>query len=193
MAVLKRTIRLRQILTRLLKAKTRMRNRNGVKRSGQSLHRPLPALEQDTSVVSSFKILKEVITPEQAKSFVVGYCKFTDPVISDLVEMVRAEYPDISAGNAAYVRVEDRLEGHPWHRDTGSTGHMSWCYVSARMLLSPEGTFNGGGFYFRDDPETPHYGYRDLMMYSSADTEHMVGSHSGERKVLLMFFEKSPT
>ncbi len=193
MAVLKRTIRLRQTLMRLLKAKTRVRNRHGVKRSGQSLHRQPLEPERDTLAANSFKVFKNVITPEQARKFVVGYCKFTDPVISDLVEMVRAEYPDISAGNAAYVRVEDRLEGHPWHRDTGNNGHMSWCYVSARILLSPEGTFNGGGFYFRDDPETAHYGYLDLMMYTSQENEHMVGSHSGERKVLLMFFEKSPT
>lgn len=163
------------------------------KRNVKSLHRRQLEPAREGWVENSFKIFPQAITPEQANNFVVGYCKFTDPVIADLVELVRGEYSDISTGNAAYVRVEDRLEGHPWHIDVGNNGHMSWCHVSARMLLSPEATFSGGGFYFRDQPEKPYFNYLDLMVYTSATNEHMVASHSGSRKVLLMFFEKSPT
>ena len=140
---------------------------------------------------NSYKVFPAAITPSQASRFSLGYCKFTDPVISDLVELVKTEYPDVTTLKPSYCRVEDRVEGHPWHRDTGSTGHMRWCYVSARLLLSDPGWFKGGGCYFRDDPKTPHDGYCDLMVYTAADHEHMVCSHSGTREVLLMFFAKA--
>jgi hypothetical protein len=89
----------------------------------------------------------------------------------------------------SYVRVEQKPGGHPWHLDTGTKNHMSWCKYTARVLLTPEDSFEGGGFYFRDDPNNALFGYRDLILFDQIPpNEHFVASHSGDRRVLLMFF-----
>jgi hypothetical protein len=121
----------------------------------------------------------------------VEYKLFGHPVIHRLVEQVREVYPDISTGDPSYCRVERKSDGHPWHIDTGNKGHMAWCRVSARVLLTdPARAFTGGGFYFREDPDNPIFGYRELQFFR-ADRAHSVASHKGDRRVLLMFFGES--
>ena len=133
--------------------------------------------------------IKNAITIDEAEALRSKsmYLSFEDPRLHNILGMVHGVC-DASTDDPAYVRVETKPEGHPWHRDTGSAGHMSWCRYSARLLLNPESDFTGGGFYFRDEPHTPVYGYRDLWVYDSApENEHYVASHKGHRSVLLMF------
>lgn len=65
---------------------------------------------------------------------------------------------------------------------------MTWCGYSASVLLTKK--FDGGGFYFKDKPDTPVFHYCDCLLYSSGkENEHCVASNSGGRKVLIMFFQ----
>jgi hypothetical protein len=134
-------------------------------------------------------VVSNAITVDEAADLAatVQYKNFSHRVIDRLVGHIREVYSDVSTGDPAYCRVEQKSIGHPWHIDTGNKGHMAWCRVSARVLLSdPARDFTGGGFYFRDDPDTPIFGYRDLQFFR-ADRAHSVASHNGDRRVLLMF------
>ena len=118
----------------------------------------------------------------------LGYLSYGDIRLTKILPLVR-DTCDASTNDPAYVRVECKKEGHPWHTDAGNTGHMSWCRYSARILLSPEEDFTGGEFYFKDAPNTPIYDYRGLWIYDSLpENTHSITSHKGQRNVLLMFF-----
>lgn len=118
----------------------------------------------------------------------VEYKEFDDPIIRRLVAVLRETYPKLSTEFPSYCRVEHKLEGHPWHVDTGTSNHMMWARVTARVLLTkPEVDFTGGGFFFADAPHDALFGYGELMHFRS-DVEHCVARHKGNRRVLLMFF-----
>jgi hypothetical protein len=131
--------------------------------------------------------IEDVITEEVAKSLrsKTGRLRWDDWRLEEPLAWMRSFFP-IKIGESAYVVVERRNAGHKWHVDTGDAGHMPWCRYTAGVGLSPADMFSGGGFYFRDSG--PLYHYRDMIAYT-ADQEHMVESHTGERFVLLMFFE----
>jgi len=134
--------------------------------------------------------IEGVLTPSQAKDLreYIGYRDFAEPLIAPLVSLLRERIPIITEP-PAYCRVERRPEGHPWHHDTGPRGHMGWCRFTAGCVLTPQEMYTGGGFYFRDDPETASHHYCDLVFYDDAvENEHTVASHRGDRRVLLMFF-----
>ncbi len=119
------------------------------------------------------------------------YLSFEDPRLCNVLDLVRSAC-DASTDGSSYVRVECQKDGHPWHTDTGNTGHMSWCGYSARLLLDPESSFTGGGFYFKDEPDNAIFGYRQLWIYDPVpENTHFVASHKGQRRVLLMFLEKA--
>jgi hypothetical protein len=133
----------------------------------------------------------KVLTAKQAASLAtdVGYLDFTDRRLGGLITRVRSIFPDASIDAPAYARIEQRRQGHPWHFDTGTKGHMPWVRYTAGVLLVPADTFSGGGFYFRDAPDEPIFPYLDLNTWDGApENEHCVASNSGERIVLLMFF-----
>ena len=118
----------------------------------------------------------------------VGYREFSEPLISGLIDLIVGAAP-VTLEDPSYCRVEARSEGHPWHRDTGTKGHMSWCRLSARILLTPPSSFTGGGLYFRDRQEEPLFHYGDLLIYDDdPSNEHCVARSRGDRRVLIMFF-----
>tara|TARA_X000001382_G_scaffold83599_1_gene59151 strand:+ start:1144 stop:1563 length:420 start_codon:yes stop_codon:yes gene_type:complete len=134
--------------------------------------------------------IPNAITPNQAVSLrsKIEYLSFEDPRLSKILTLVQNSC-NASIDSPAYVRVECKKEGHPWHTDVGNTGHMSWCRYSARVLLNPQKHFTGGEFYFKDEPNTPIYGYRQLWVYDHiSENTHFIASHKGQRSVLLMFF-----
>ena len=117
-----------------------------------------------------------------------NYVSFKDSRLSGILKVVRSTC-NASTSSPAYARVECKKEGHPWHTDVGNMGHMSWCRFSARVLLTPEDKFTGGQFYFKDAPDAPIYGYKQLWIYDPLpENDHFVASHKGQRSVLLMFF-----
>ena len=116
----------------------------------------------------------------------VGYLDFGDPRLGGVLDLLRGVAP-IDTADPAYVRIEQRPQGHPWHFDTGTKGHMGWCRFTAGSLLVPPDRFDGGGFYFRD--RGPVFHHLDLLAWDSdEENEHCVTSNSGARVVLLMFF-----
>lgn len=119
----------------------------------------------------------------------VGYINFAHPLVSGLVDRV-LDITSVSTADPSYARIEARPEGHPWHVDTGSKGHMGWCCLSAGVLLTPPESFTGGGLYFRDDPDTAVYHYLDLVLYDDdPGNEHCVTRSRGDRRALIMFFQ----
>ena len=118
----------------------------------------------------------------------VGYLELTDPRLVGILANIASCWP-ISLEKPSYVRVEHKLEGHPWHTDKGTKGHMDWCQYSAGVLLTPITEFTGGGFYFRDTPDEPLFPYCDLITWDSApENAHSVAKHRGDRRALIMFF-----
>ncbi len=131
-------------------------------------------------------IVHDLLSPEELKAFpkVVGPRDYASPEISKIVKVVR-EYSRISTAYPAYCVVEKSPNGHGWHTDQGNNGHMKWCTHTATMLLSNPTDFEGGEFYFYEDYPIKQAG--DLLIYSS-DVKHRVNPHTGDRRVLLMFF-----
>lgn len=119
----------------------------------------------------------------------VGYLEFSDPRLAGVVARIEGFWP-VSVEAPSYVRVEQKLDGHPWHTDKGANGHMGWCLYSAGVLLTkPDVDFTGGGFYFQDDPDMPLHPYCDLITWDgSSDNAHSVAKHRGNRRSLIMFF-----
>ncbi len=134
--------------------------------------------------------VNEVLTPVECALLAdtVGYLEFTDP---RLVKVLAAVWSvtEVDLREPSYVRVEARPGGHPWHMDTGSSAHMSWCRYGARILLDPDDSFSGGGFYFRDRPSDAIFGHGGLLIYSNDEpaNEHLVTRSRGARRVLLLF------
>jgi hypothetical protein len=119
----------------------------------------------------------------------IEYRTFEEPLIARLVDVLRTKI-DIDLGSPSYVRVEARIEGHPWHTDLGNKtgGTRGWNKFSASVLLTPPEQFTGGGVYFRDQPDTPIHNYCDLW-YWDHNEEHCAPRHHGDRRMLLMFFQ----
>tara|TARA_Y100000766_G_scaffold220060_1_gene192037 strand:- start:17180 stop:17671 length:492 start_codon:yes stop_codon:yes gene_type:complete len=99
----------------------------------------------------------------------------------------------------SYFRLESSTEGsvrtHPWHVDTGSKNHMSWCKYGISILLSEPTTFKGAELEYRDGTIiTKEKHYLGLTMHSS-DVEHRLRwgiessdkKREGERRTLLFF------
>jgi len=136
------------------------------------------------------EFLPNVLTAKEAETLagVLDYIDFNDVRISNIISSVRGLAP-IDLCENSYARVEKRAEGHLWHNDTGTKGHMEWCKYSASVLLVPPNRFTGGGFYFRDQPSDPVFHFCDLLVYSSGpENVHSVARNSGERVALIMFF-----
>jgi hypothetical protein len=133
-------------------------------------------------------IIPNVISVAEAKDLrsEVAYLQFTDRRVQGILKHIYNAC-DASIEAPAYCRVEEKKDGHPWHKDTGTgKGHMVWCRYSARILLNPREDFTGGGFYFRGNRDDPIFGFRNLVLYDHTK-EHFIASHKGQRRVLLMF------
>lgn len=117
----------------------------------------------------------------------VGKLRFGDRRILTPVSFIQSHI-FVSLEDPSYAKVERKSGGHDWHLDTGSANHMPWCAFSAQILLSRPYEFAGGGFYFQGD-DKPADSFCRLLIYDSVpENEHRVLPHSGDRRVLLMFF-----
>ena len=133
-------------------------------------------------------VVHDALSPEELRKFPrgTGPGDYAEPEISRLVGLVK-EYADVSTMYPAYCVVEQNPRGHDWHTDTGNNNHMTWCSHTATVLLSDPADFEGGEFFFYDDQPITKAG--DLLIYSS-DVKHKVNPHTGDRRVLLMFFKE---
>ena len=134
-------------------------------------------------------LIEGVFTPSEAADLAgeICYLEFSDPRLDGVLGHIGDLFP-ISLEKPSYYRVEHKPDGHPWHTDKGTKGHMMWCEYSASVLLTPPDTFTGGGLYFRDTPDLPLFPYCDLLVWDSAeDNTHKVARHKGDRRTLIMF------
>lgn len=125
----------------------------------------------------------------------MGYRDFADPIFAGVISKVLGASPFVSLAAPSYMRVEQRPDGCPWHRDIGTgkggSGHMTWCVWSGTLLLTPPDSFEGGGLFFRDAPDVAVHHYCDLVLSDDApENEHRVASNSGGRIALLMFLSE---
>ena len=100
------------------------------------------------------------LTAGEAESLsgTVGYIDLDDDRLAGLISSVRAVAAiDLSA--PSYARVEERVQGHPWHTDEGNKhgGTRGWCRWTAGILLTDPALFEGGGLSFRDLGPVFHY------------------------------------
>jgi len=84
----------------------------------------------------------------------------------------------------AYMCVERNPNGHEWHTDTGTMGHMQWCQVGVIVMLSKITQYTGGWIHY--DGFTVGLNQNELI-YHTSDVRHKVEPHSGDRRVLLFF------
>lgn len=109
----------------------------------------------------------------------------SNEVIDKIIETLSNDFK-FTIKDKSYWAIEQKSEGHQWHKDTGSNNHMLWCEVGCTMLL--DGEFEGGETLYRKDGverviERSSY---ELLAHTS-DEEHMVKPSDGNRKVLLIF------
>ena len=153
-------------------------------------------------------LIPNIITPETAQKLSStapnrSITIWDRPEVNAVAEKLFSKIPETPVlGKPSYWRVESNWDmGHKWHRDGCKEengkfipNHMAWCGYSASLLLTDPTTFSGGTFKFDDPPEEHREDhYLSAVFYSSgAQNEpqlHMVEPYSGNRTVLLMFFQ----
>ena len=132
------------------------------------------------------------------------HTNFNRPIIKEVAEKYNKKIGGLVLGPPSYWRVERKRQGHNWHFDGCKKvdgqfidNHMSWCDYGTSILLSPPNEFEGGELEYKNEKgeiitvdKKSHYlsGY----IYTgngNAPLEHRVTGHTGNRKVLLMFFK----
>lgn len=92
---------------------------------------------------------------------------------------------DFSFLPPSYFRIEERAEGHPWHKDTGNEDHMLWCDWGCSLLLKDGTEEEVGRLHYMDG--TVVHNYLGLAIHSS-DEVHRVSRNKG-RLVFLAFLQ----
>ena len=100
-------------------------------------------------------LIPNVVDNKTAKTISLynGRIELFDPLIHPLVRLVQKHHR-VSTAHPSYATVEQKPEGHGWHTDTGNSGHMQWCVLTASVLLTPPSSFSGGEFFYRDEKQS---------------------------------------
>lgn len=109
-----------------------------------------------------------------------------DPIVAKILKKIQKVF-QFEIHCESFCRIERQQEGHVWHQDTGSLGHMSWCVLGGSILLTTD--FSGGNLKYRKNGIVETVENRqplDLYLHTS-DEEHMVEPSTGNRKVFLIF------
>tara|TARA_R100000808_G_C2104659_1_gene120665 strand:- start:228 stop:518 length:291 start_codon:yes stop_codon:yes gene_type:complete len=90
-----------------------------------------------------------------------------------------------NVSSPSYAIVEQGINGHDWHTDIGTDGHMQWCNTGVSILLKKS---KGGLFKYKepDKEYTQDEHYLSAIVHSN-DQWHMVEKSTKGRTVLLMF------
>jgi hypothetical protein len=112
----------------------------------------------------------------------------SNPVVDKVVERLRRHF-NFEINSNSYWRIEEKPDGHEWHKDTGSNDHMLWCQVGVSIVLT--NNFTGGETFYADDAGETNVVKQnrkigDLCAHTSTEW-HMVTPHQGRRTVFLMF------
>ena len=125
--------------------------------------------------------IKDIITKQEAEKLNPGKQDFNNPIIKDILVKLGKSNPSLPS----YAVVEQDTNGHDWHTDIGTNGHMKWCNTGVSILLkrSKEGLFK----YKNPDKEyTQDEHYLNALVHSNNEW-HMVEKSTKGRTVLLMF------
>ena len=139
------------------------------------------------------KIYKNYFTAQDAKlaealNGITKAVKLVDKYpFSKVIKTINDDF-NVSPVKKSFLNVEQRSEGHEWHKDTGTNDHMMWCRVGGSIILKKG---SGGDTYYADDDKETNKvkserGLYDLVLHTS-DEWHMVEPNDGNRKVLLIF------
>ncbi len=129
------------------------------------------------------KFIKSIITKEKAEKFIPGKQDFNNPVIKDIL----VKLGKLNASPPSYAVVEQDANGHNWHTDTGTNGHMKWCNTGVSILLKKS---KGGLFKYKNPAKeyTQDEHYLNAIVHSN-NQWHMVEESTKGRTVLLMFLQ----
>jgi hypothetical protein len=111
-------------------------------------------------------------------------------LVKKVLDKLKEDF-EFKVKDQSYWLVEIRSDGHEWHKDTGSGGHMMWCEVGVSILLSDRDNFEGGDTWYSKDGNDDNATKSDRETYDlvahTSDEWHKVDPHTGERCVFLMF------
>ena len=127
--------------------------------------------------------IKNIITKEEANTFIPG----KQPLDNDIIKSILSKIGKKNCKPPSYAVVEQDNNGHNWHTDIGTNGHMDWCNLGVSILLKK----SKGGLFKYKHPEkeyTQEQHYLNAIVHSS-DEWHMVEESSKGRTVLLMFLQ----
>lgn len=112
---------------------------------------------------------------------------FREPSLQLVAQEVRSAVApeDVSFLPPSYFRIEERAEGHPWHKDTGNEDHMLWCDWGCSILLKDGTEEEVGRLHYIDG--TVVHNYLGLAIHSSGEV-HRVSRNKG-RLVFLAFLQ----
>jgi len=138
-------------------------------------------------VYKNFFTAEEAELAEKLETFVNAVELVDKHPFNKVLEIINNDFnttPSISS----FFKVEQKGEGHKWHKDTGTNDHMMWCKVGGSIILKKG---SGGDTYYADDNKQTNKvkserGLYDLVLHTS-DEWHMVEPSDGNRKVLLIF------
>ena len=137
------------------------------------------------------KIIHDIITEEESRKLSGGrklLAGTTDPVMLKILDRLRNE-GCFAMCDKSYSRREEKSDGHPWHTDTGSFGHMQWCRFGCSMLM-PNCTFEGGALKYEKDGIIDIIdNQKPLDMYvHTSDEQHMVDPITAGRRLVFLLF-----
>jgi hypothetical protein len=132
-------------------------------------------------------LIKNIISKEVAESLTPGRKDFKSEKIMNVLSKLEDTIGKRNYHPPSYCVVEAGKDGHNWHIDTGTNGHMQWCNYGISILLkkSSKGLFK----YKEPNKEyTQNEHYLNAIVHSS-DQWHMVEESDKGRTVLLMFLQ----
>lgn len=140
-------------------------------------------------------VLNNVVSEEDADYMINNRnnLSFDHPIIKSILSKCsKLLKKELKPSFKSYLSVERATNGHDWHTDKGTNGHMSWCRYGISILLSNPLDIIGGIFRYREPKEeiTPKKHYLNAVIHESSK-EHMV-EPSNNRAALLIFLGTMP-
>ncbi len=132
--------------------------------------------------------IKDILTKRDAKCLCnlnVDKYDFSNSIMKKITKKIKNVIGDISLSKPSYYNIDSSQNGHNWHKDTGTHGHMLWCNYGVSILLKKS---EGGLFKYKNPYKTYNQEehYLNAIIHSS-DEWHMVEPSKKGRTVLLMF------
>ena len=122
---------------------------------------------------------------EELASYQLGKQEFSHPIVKKVLDKVENVIGKRNYSSPSYLSIEKMKNGHEWHTDTGTIGHMKWCNYGLSLLLTKS---SGGMFKYKnpDEEYSQDDHYLNIILHSSDEWHKREKAEKG-RTVLLMF------